>query len=88
MLSGFCFDFQETLEELMEQVVSVSQLVDASKKQKAVPSLVVKGLKEKIRSVLMDITRCMTPTSYFGAIIKLIHSVDQEVEKKVNSILN
>jgi U3 small nucleolar RNA-associated protein 10 len=74
---------QRTLEELMEQVVSLLQLVDASRKQKSIPVVVRKELKECMHAVLRHITMHMIPSAYFKGIIKLLGQADGNVKKKV-----
>lgn len=74
---------QRALEELMEQVVSLLQLVDASRKQKSIPVVVRKELKECMHAVLRHITMHMIPSAYFKGIIKLLGQADGNVKKKV-----
>ncbi|XP_031392129.1 uncharacterized protein At3g06530 isoform X2 [Punica granatum] len=81
-------NIQGTFGEILEQIVSLLHLVDVNKKQIAVPSPVRKDLKEIMRSVLMNITKSMTPSSYFSAMIKLFGSKDQDVREKALGLLS
>ena len=74
---------QGALSELLEQVVFLVQLVDASKKQLNFPIIVRKELKETMRAVVRNITMVMMPSAYFKSIIKLLHHADKNVGKKV-----
>ncbi|KAI4332818.1 hypothetical protein L6164_017696 [Bauhinia variegata] len=78
---------QRALEELMEQVVFLLQLVDASKKQLKFPILVRKELKEAMHVVLRNITMVMLPSSYFMSIIKSLGHADENVGKKALVLL-
>lgn len=80
-------DIQRALEELMEQVVSLLQLVDASRKQKSIPVVVRKELKECMHAVLRHITMHMIPSAYFKGIIKLLGQADGNVKKKALGLL-
>jgi U3 small nucleolar RNA-associated protein 10 len=74
---------QRKLEELMEQVVPLLQLVDASRKQISIPVAIRKELKECTRVVSRTITLHMIPSAYFKGIIKLLGHADGNVKKKV-----
>jgi hypothetical protein len=74
---------QGTLVELMEQVVSLFQLVDVSRRQKNIPVVVRKELTKSMHAVLRHITMDMIPSAYFKGIIKLLGQADGNVKKKV-----
>lgn len=71
----------------MEQIVSLLLLVDANKKQMGVPSSIRNVLKETMHSLLLNITKAMTPSSYFSGMIKLLVSKDDDVRKKVRCLI-
>lgn len=80
-------DIQRKLEELMEQVVPLLQLVDASRKQISIPVAIRKELKECTRVVSRTITLHMIPSAYFKGIIKLLGHADGNVKKKALGLL-
>nr|XP_011470044.1 PREDICTED: uncharacterized protein At3g06530 isoform X2 [Fragaria vesca subsp. vesca] len=87
MASGEDSDkIQATLGELMEQVVSLQQLVDARRKDKSI-SVVRKDLKECMHSVVWTITGVMNPSTLFNGITKLLGDRDRNVEKKALGLL-
>lgn len=77
---------QRTLGELMEQVVSLSQLVDASRKEIYIV-VIRKELKECLRAVLKCITMHMIPSAYFEGIIRLLGHTDGNVKRKVHLVM-
>ncbi|XP_015973198.1 uncharacterized protein At3g06530 [Arachis duranensis] len=79
---------QRALSELLEHVVFLVQLVDASKKQLNLPVVMRKELKESMRAVLRNITMAMMPSSYFNSIINLLHHADKSVGKKALGLLS
>ncbi|MED6160063.1 hypothetical protein PIB30_047925 [Stylosanthes scabra] len=79
---------QRALSELLEQVVLLVQIVDASKKQVNLPVVMRKELKESMRAVLKNITMAMMPSSYFNSIINLLHHADKSVGKKALGLLS
>ncbi|KAK9291503.1 hypothetical protein L1049_019451 [Liquidambar formosana] len=80
-------DIQRTLGELMEQVVSLLQLIDSRRKHTSVPVVIRKELKECMRTVLRTITKVMIPSAYFRGIIKLLGHADKNVGKKTLGLL-
>ncbi|KAG7972395.1 hypothetical protein I3843_07G181800 [Carya illinoinensis] len=74
-------DIQRTLGELMEQVVLLSQLVDASRKEIYIV-VIRKELKECLRAVLKCLTMHMIPSAYFKGIIRLLGHTDGNVKRK------
>ncbi|KAB1204141.1 hypothetical protein CJ030_MR8G004038 [Morella rubra] len=78
---------QRTLEELLEQVVSLTQLVDASRKQINVHVVIRKELKNCVHAVLRPITLHMIPSAFFNSIIKLLGGTDGNVKKKALGLL-
>ncbi|KAG5249529.1 U3 small nucleolar RNA-associated protein and NUC211 domain-containing [Salix suchowensis] len=79
---------QETLQELLEQVVCLSQLIDLRRKQINVPDKVRKELKASMRAVLMSTTVVMIPSAYFRGIISLLCNSDGNVKKKALGLLS
>lgn len=77
---------QRTLGELMEQVVLLSQLVDASRKEIYIV-VIRKELKECLRAVLKCITMHMIPSAYFKGIIRLLGHTDGKVKRKVHPVI-
>ncbi|KAM5557014.1 uncharacterized protein ABKV19_024415 [Rosa sericea] len=77
---------QATLGELMEQVVSLQQLVDARRKDKNI-NVIRKDLKECMHAVMRAITGVMNPSTLFNGITKLLGHRDQNVEKKALGLL-
>eukprot|EP00268_Persea_americana_P022565 TRINITY_DN22456_c0_g2_i1.p1 TRINITY_DN22456_c0_g2~~TRINITY_DN22456_c0_g2_i1.p1 ORF type:complete len:2020 (-),score=349.41 TRINITY_DN22456_c0_g2_i1:339-6095(-) len=80
-------DVQETLGTLMEQVVSHLQLITVRTKQLNTPTSVKKELKGCMHTILLTITKSMTPTAYFKAITLLLGHADRHVRKKALGIL-
>ncbi|CAN6705484.1 unnamed protein product [Malus baccata var. baccata] len=78
---------QATLEELMEQVVSIQQLVDATRKKRSIHVSVRKELKECMHAVLRTITVVMMPQTHFSGITKLLGHRDRNVAKKALGLL-
>uniref|UniRef100_A0A6N2JZM9 BP28 C-terminal domain-containing protein n=1 Tax=Salix viminalis TaxID=40686 RepID=A0A6N2JZM9_SALVM len=79
---------QETLQELLEQVVCLSQLTYLRRKQINVPDRVRKELKASMRAVLMSTTVVMIPSAYFRGIISLLCNSDGNVKKKALGLLS
>ncbi|KAK9913977.1 hypothetical protein M0R45_037776 [Rubus argutus] len=77
---------QATLGGLMEQVVSLQQLVDARRKEKSI-HVIRKDLKECMHAVLRTITLVMNPSTLFNGITKLLGHRDRNVEKKALGLL-
>lgn len=67
----------------MEQVGFLLQLVDARRKQMAIPAALREELKDSMRAVLRTISSFMIPAAYFEGIIRLLHHADKNVGKKV-----
>lgn len=78
-----CAGLQNTLEDLMEQVVFVLQLVDAKRKKTSIPVVIRKELKDGMHAVLRTITVVIIPSAYFEGIIKLLGHADKSIAKKV-----
>ncbi|ONI24972.1 hypothetical protein PRUPE_2G273000 [Prunus persica] len=78
---------QATLEELMEQVVSLQQSVDARRKKKGIHVSIRKELKECMHDVLRTITIAMMPPTHFKSITKLLGHRDRNVAKKALGLL-
>ena len=82
-LISFGANLQETLQELLEHVVCLSQLSDLRRKQINVPVRVRKEMKECMHGVLRSTTAVMIPSAYFRGIISLLCNSDGNVKKKV-----
>lgn len=82
-------DIQGTVGELTEQVVSHLQLADSRRKQIGLRSSIGKDLKERIRTVLKNITKglLLLPSAYFGVVIKLLDHANYNVKRKALGIL-
>ncbi|CAL1390897.1 unnamed protein product [Linum trigynum] len=80
-------NIQGTLQELMEDVVTISQLVDARRKQFRSPAATRKVLKERVQAVLRTIRTAMTPSAYFSGMINLLGNSDDNVQKKALRLL-
>ncbi|KAJ6933914.1 hypothetical protein NC651_009094 [Populus alba x Populus x berolinensis] len=78
----------ETLQELLEHVVCLSQLSDLRRKQINVPVRVRKEMKECIHAVLRSTTAVMIPSAYFRGIISLLCNSDGNVKKKALGLLS
>ncbi|XWS60132.1 hypothetical protein CRYUN_Cryun07bG0008200 [Craigia yunnanensis] len=78
---------QRKLGELMEQVVSLLQLVDARRKQIGIPVAIGKEFKACVDAILKIITMSMMPSTCFECIRKLLGNVDSSVRKKALGIL-
>lgn len=79
---------QETLQELLEHVVCLSQLSDLRRKQINVPVRVRKEMKECMHAVLRSTTAVMIPSAYFRGIISLLCNSDGNVKKKALGLLS
>lgn len=79
---------QETLQELLEHVVCLSQLSDLRRKQINVPVRVRKEMKECMHGVLRSTTAVMIPSAYFRGIISLLCNSDGNVKKKALGLLS
>lgn len=69
----------------MEHIVSHLRLVDLSRKQINFPTVVVKELKDYMRTVLKNITKGLMPSTYFNGINKLLKHADRSVRRKVSN---
>ncbi|KAG6781264.1 hypothetical protein POTOM_014155 [Populus tomentosa] len=78
----------ETLQELLEHVVCLSQLSDLRRKQINVPVRVRKEMKECMHAVLRSTTAVMIPSAYFRGIISLLCNSDVNVKKKALGLLS
>ncbi|XP_021285623.1 uncharacterized protein At3g06530 isoform X2 [Herrania umbratica] len=78
---------QRKLGELMEQVVSLLQVVDARRKQIGIPVATWKDFKVCVDAILKTITMTMIPSTCFECITKLLGNVDGTVRKKALGIL-
>lgn len=81
--NSLCAGLQNTLEDLMAQVVFVLQLVDAKGKKTSIPVVFRKELKDCMHAVLRTITKFIIPSAYFQGIIKLLGHADKSIAKKV-----
>lgn len=81
-------DVQRTLGALMEHIVSHLRLVDLSRKQVNFPTVVVKELKDYMRTVLKNITKGLMPSTYFNGINKLLKHADRSVRRKALGLLS
>ncbi|KAL9235552.1 hypothetical protein vseg_010302 [Gypsophila vaccaria] len=77
---------QETLGQLMVQTIFCWQLVDSSKKKVSLPTALKKDLKELVHSVVIKITKGMTPSTFFQGIINLL-AQDKSARKKALQVL-
>nr|GMD68865.1 uncharacterized protein At3g06530 isoform X1 [Ipomoea batatas] len=77
---------QPTIGVILEKMVSHLQLVESNGKQMSAP-LIRKELKERIRSVLKAIAKCLRPSIYFKIVIQLLGHADINVKKKALGIL-
>lgn len=73
---------QPTIGAILEKMVSHLQLVESNGKQMGAP-VIRKELKERIRSVLKSIAKCLRPSIYFKIVIQLLGHADINVKKKV-----
>ncbi|OMO94842.1 hypothetical protein CCACVL1_05773 [Corchorus capsularis] len=78
---------QRTLGELMEQLVSLLQEVDARRKQLGISVAIWKEFKACVRAILKTITMAITPSTCFECITKLLGNSDGTVRKKALGIL-
>ncbi|KAK8344000.1 hypothetical protein V6Z12_A07G051700 [Gossypium hirsutum] len=78
---------QRKLGELVEQVVFVSQVVDARRKQIGIPVGSWKEFKACVHAILKTITMSMMPSTCFEYITKLLGNADNTVRKKALEIL-
>ena len=74
---------QRKLGELMEQVVSLLQLVDPRRKQIGIPVAIWKEFKACVDAILKTIPMSMIPSTCFECISKLLGNADSSVRKKV-----
>lgn len=74
---------QLTIGAIMKETVCHLQLVDSKRKQKGSLSVFRKELKEYMNSTLSAVTKRLTPSIYFKAIVQLLGHVDKCVRKKV-----
>ncbi|PPD87566.1 hypothetical protein GOBAR_DD15529 [Gossypium barbadense] len=78
---------QRKLGELVEQVVFLSQVVDARRKQIGIPVGSWKEFKACVHAILKTITMSMMPSTCFEYITKLLGNADNTVRKKALEIL-
>ncbi|MBA0790029.1 hypothetical protein Gohar_014701, partial [Gossypium harknessii] len=78
---------QRKLGELVEQVVFLSQVVDARRKQIGIPVGSWKEFKACVHAILKTITMSMMPSTFFEYITKLLGNADNTVRKKALEIL-
>ncbi|TYG60252.1 hypothetical protein ES288_D07G053400v1 [Gossypium darwinii] len=78
---------QRKLGELVEQVVFLSQVVDARRKQIGIPVGSWKEFKACVHAILKTITMSMMPSTCFEYITKLLGNADNTVRKKVMWLL-
>ncbi|XP_012466889.1 uncharacterized protein At3g06530 isoform X1 [Gossypium raimondii] len=78
---------QRKLGELVEQVVFLSQVVDARRKQIGIPVGSWKEFKACVHAILKTITMSMMPSTCFECITKLLGNADNTVRKKALEIL-
>ncbi|XP_022736219.1 uncharacterized protein At3g06530 isoform X2 [Durio zibethinus] len=78
---------QRKLGELMEQVVSLLQLVDVRRKQIGIPVAIWKEFKACVHAILKTIIMSMMPSACFACISKLLGNADSSVRKKALGIL-
>ncbi|XVF08520.1 hypothetical protein REPUB_Repub07fG0010000 [Reevesia pubescens] len=78
---------QRKLGELMEQVVSLLQVVDARRKQIGIPVAIWKEFKACVQAILKIITMSIMPSTCFECITKLLGNEDSSMRKKALGIL-
>ncbi|MBA0732095.1 hypothetical protein Gogos_016206 [Gossypium gossypioides] len=78
---------QRKLGELVEQVVFLSQVVDARRKQIGIPVGSWKEFKACVHAILKTSTMSMMPSTCFEYITKLLGNADNTVRKKALEIL-
>ncbi|KAJ8537126.1 hypothetical protein K7X08_035527 [Anisodus acutangulus] len=81
-------NIQLTVGVIMKEIVCHLQLVDSKRKQIGVLSAYRKELKEYMNSVLSVVTKRLTPTVYFKAIVQLLGHVDKCVRRKALGTLS
>lgn len=79
---------QNTLEDLMKQVVSILELVDAKRKHSNIPVFLRKELKDCMHAILRTISVVIIPSAYFEGITKLLGHADKSIAKKVLTALD
>ncbi|XP_015877759.3 uncharacterized protein At3g06530 isoform X1 [Ziziphus jujuba] len=80
-------NIQNTLKDLMEQVVCILQFADAKMKQTGIPVFVKKYLKDGMHAVLRTISVVIIPSAYFEGISKLLDHADKRLAKKALGLL-
>lgn len=78
---------QQKLEELMEQIISLFQVLDAGRKKLGIPLAMRKELRADIDFILRNITAVMIPSAYFLGITNLLGNADGSVRKKALGVL-
>ncbi|MCD7468760.1 hypothetical protein HAX54_007198 [Datura stramonium] len=81
-------NIQLTVGVIMKEIVCHLQLVDSKRKQIGVLSIIRKELKEYINTVLSAVTKRLTPSVYFKAIVQLLGHVDKCVRRKALGTLS
>ncbi|XP_075111294.1 uncharacterized protein At3g06530 isoform X2 [Nicotiana tabacum] len=81
-------NIQLTIGAIMNETVYHLQLVDSKRKQKGALSVFRKELKEYMNSTLSAVTKRLTPSIYFKAIVQLLGHVDKCVRKKALGTLS
>ncbi|XP_015069856.1 uncharacterized protein At3g06530 [Solanum pennellii] len=81
-------NIQMTVGVIMKEIVCHLQLVDSKRKQIGVLSVFRKELKEYMNTVLSAVTKRLTPSVYFKAIVQLLGHVDKCVRRKALGTLS
>lgn len=81
-------NIQLTVGVIMKEIVCHLQLVDSKRKQIGVLSAFRKELKEYMNTVLSAVTKRLTPSVYFKAIVQLLGHVDKCVRRKALGTLS
>nr|XP_010318175.1 uncharacterized protein At3g06530 isoform X1 [Solanum lycopersicum] len=81
-------NIQLTVGVIMKEIVCHLQLVDSKRKQIGVLSVFRKELKEYMNTVLSAVTKRLTPSVYFKAIVQLLGHVDKCVRRKALGTLS
>ncbi|XP_049395714.1 uncharacterized protein At3g06530 [Solanum stenotomum] len=81
-------NIQLTVGVIMKEIVRHLQLVDSKRKQIGVLSVFRKELKEYMNTVLSAVTKRLTPSVYFKAIVQLLGHVDKCVRRKALGTLS
>lgn len=81
-------NIQLTVGLIMKEIVCHLQLVDSKRKQIGALSVFRRELKEYINTVLSAVTKRLTPSVYFNAIVQLLGHVDKCVRRKALGTLS